>query len=383
LTSRSEALARLQAFMPKVPRYASARNYVRPGYEEVSRLSHWIRYRAISEEECVTTVLDHHSPKTAEKFLQEILWRTYWKGWLELHPTVWAEYLTESATLLQSHGRSEEYCRAISGDTSLSFFNDWVSELIQTGYLHNHTRMWFASVWIFTLKLPWQLGACFMFHHLLDADPASNTLSWRWVAGLQTPGKHYVARPDNISTCSDGRWSPKPSELASDPTPLFSRTTPALQELTAARDDTPPGGALILLHDDDLSADLSPEMNCTGAHYCLFTPSSHEASNPKSAFVSTLRQDTTLRCAASLVTSAEDISALAGTIGTAEVHAMIPRIGFERGDISALEERLTRAGIAVVWRRRAWDVGLMPLARGGFFKFWERARTIVLARRTS
>ncbi len=69
-----------------------------------------------------------------------------------------------------------------------------------TGYLHNHARMWFASIWIFTLRLPWELGADFFLRHLLDGDPASNTLSWRWVGGMQTMGKTYLARADNIAT---------------------------------------------------------------------------------------------------------------------------------------------------------------------------------------
>ena len=50
--------------------------------------------------------------------------------------------------------------------------------------------MWFSSIWIFTLDLPWQLGAEFFMKYLRDGDPASNTLSWRW-----TPkGKNYVAQ---------------------------------------------------------------------------------------------------------------------------------------------------------------------------------------------
>ena len=72
--------------------------------------------------------------------------------------------------------------------------------------------MWFASIWIFTLNLPWELGANFFYRNLLDADEASNTLSWRWVAGLHTSGKFYLARQDNIekysrtSTISSGRF---------------------------------------------------------------------------------------------------------------------------------------------------------------------------------
>ena len=59
--------------------------------------------------------------------------------------------------------------------------------------------MWFASIWIFTLGLPWQKGAEFFMKYLLDGDAASNTLSWRWVGGLQTKGKHYLAQSWNIS----------------------------------------------------------------------------------------------------------------------------------------------------------------------------------------
>jgi deoxyribodipyrimidine photo-lyase len=83
--------------------------------------------------------------------------------------------------------------RAVNGQTGLTCFESWVTELVETGYLHNHARMWFASIWILTLGLPWRLGAVFLYRHLLDGDAASNTLGWRWVAGLQTRGKPYPA----------------------------------------------------------------------------------------------------------------------------------------------------------------------------------------------
>ena len=67
--------------------------------------------------------------------------------------------------------------------------------------------MWFASIWIFTLKLPWQQGAAFFLEHLLDGDSASNTLSWRWVAGLQTKGKHYLAKSWNIEKFTENRFT--------------------------------------------------------------------------------------------------------------------------------------------------------------------------------
>ena len=66
--------------------------------------------------------------------------------------------------------------------------------------------MLFASIWIFTLKLPWQKGAEFFMRHLYDGDAASNTLSWRWVAGIQTKGKNYLAKSWNISKFTNGKY---------------------------------------------------------------------------------------------------------------------------------------------------------------------------------
>ena len=67
--------------------------------------------------------------------------------------------------------------------------------------------MWFASIWIFTLKLPWQLGAKFFLENLKDGDASSNTLSWKWVAGLQTKGKNYLANSRNIEKFTNNRYS--------------------------------------------------------------------------------------------------------------------------------------------------------------------------------
>jgi len=168
-------------------------------------LSPYLRYRLITEEEVAREVLARFAFSTVEKFLQEVAWRTYWKGWLEMRPTVWQRYLDELMAL-----PSPEDCKAaMEGRTGIACFDAWCRELVETGYLHNHARMWFASIWIFTLNLPWQAGADFFYRHLLDGDPASNTLSWRWVAGLHTKGKHYLARAENIERYTEGRFDPK------------------------------------------------------------------------------------------------------------------------------------------------------------------------------
>ena len=130
------------------------------------------------------------------------------EGWLEMRPSVWEDYTAKTEALLKQFEKLPDYQNAISGNTGINCFDHWAQELIETGYLHNHARMWFSSIWIFTLKLPWQLGAHFFLSHLLDGDPASNTLSWRWTAGLQTVGKHYIARAENIEKFTQGKFNP-------------------------------------------------------------------------------------------------------------------------------------------------------------------------------
>lgn len=210
-STRSAGLDRLQNFLPYAAQdYAQGRNRDR-GPEQpaaVSKLSPYIRYRMISEKEILAQVFAVHGPEAAQKFIEEILWRTYWKGWLELHPSLWEFYLDE-----RDSDKQFVDCKILqqaeTGQTGIEGFDDWAIELTTTGYLHNHARMWFASIWIFTLQLPWTLGADFFLRHLVDADVASNTLSWRWVAGLHTRGKSYLATADNIFRHTGGRFNPK------------------------------------------------------------------------------------------------------------------------------------------------------------------------------
>ena len=203
--ARTAGLARLSALAEIVGQYAAARNYA-DGLT-TTRLSPYLRRRLVLEEEVLGFARTVGPFGRVEKFMQEVVWRTYWKGWLEARPGVWHAYLARLRSLddtLPQTDRDRLAC-AIAGTTDMPYFNAWREELTATGYLHNHERMWFASVWVFTLKLPWELGARFFLDHLLDGDPASNTLSWRWVAGLQTPGKHYLARADNIAKYTHGR----------------------------------------------------------------------------------------------------------------------------------------------------------------------------------
>ena len=172
----------------------------------VSCLSPYVTHGVISEVELIQKSLNKYSFVKNEKFIQEIMWRTFWKGWMELRPDVWADYLLELNQIKDKYKNDQDYKKAVEGSTEIQCFNEWVDELKENNYLHNHARMWFASIWIFTLELPWQLGAEFFMQHLYDGDPASNTLGWRWVAGIQTQGKNYLASEWNIKKFTDNRF---------------------------------------------------------------------------------------------------------------------------------------------------------------------------------
>jgi len=204
-TSRSSALNKLNSFIENdILNYNSKRNFDFgiKNRNNVSCLSPYITHRLITEYETVKKVLLKHPFQKVDKFIQEIFWRIYWKGWLELRPKVWSDFTGD----LKDINEDDNYKKAINGETQIKCFNDWVKELKENNYLHNHTRMWLASIWIFTLNLPWQKGAEFFIKNLLDGDAASNTLSWRWVAGLQTKGKHYVAQSWNINKFTNNKY---------------------------------------------------------------------------------------------------------------------------------------------------------------------------------
>ena len=209
LNNRNDALKKLDDFIEKnLLEYTKLRNFDFgiQNRKNTSCLSPYVTHGVINEVEIINKVLKKHLFSKSEKFIQEVLWRIYWKGWLELRPGVWADYLMSIKTHREKYKANKNYLNAIEGNTNIQCFDDWVKELKETNYLHNHARMWFASIWIFTLDLPWELGAEFFLKHLYDGDAASNTLGWRWVAGIQTPGKHYLASEWNIKKFTNNRY---------------------------------------------------------------------------------------------------------------------------------------------------------------------------------
>ncbi len=389
--SREEGLRRLERFLPFAGRsYAKLRNYdLGPGeHRHVSTLSPWIRHRIILEDEVVSAVLERHSFSAAEKFIQEIFWRTYWKGWLELRPGVWKDYrerITALVAELEHNGdlrsRWEE---ATASRTGIECFDAWSGELIQTGYLHNHARMWFASIWIFTLELPWELGADFFLRHLLDGDPASNTLSWRWVAGLQTRDKTYLARPENIARYTEGRFHPV-SQLSTTARPLAGAIPPPpiAPPRCVSWDRALPTG--LLLTEEDLHPDflLNEGPPFRGAVFFQATEqrSPLDLSPNVLHFVQGALAYTRDRLEVQLQLMNEPVHGADATnsivdwsmrLGLRQIVTPYVPVGPTAEALDPLSERLSEHGVALITALRRWDQLAWPHATRGFFQFREK-----------
>ena len=198
-TKKSELIINIKKFSKnELSNYSAKRNFdYGPPHKNVSKLSPYLRRRFMSENEILKIVLQDHKISHLDKFIEEIFWRTYWRGWLEFHPWIYHQFEEKNRK------------KFIPKKTGIKCFDYWTDEIIQTGYLHNHSRMWYASIWIFTLGYSLEDGINFFKNNLIDWCPASNTLGWRWVAGLQTIGKPYLANSDNINKFTNNRFNPK------------------------------------------------------------------------------------------------------------------------------------------------------------------------------
>jgi deoxyribodipyrimidine photo-lyase len=382
--TRKAALQQLQEFVPRAGRdYTSHRNfdYGVDRRDNVSGLSPWLRYRCISEAEVVSAVLQQHTMAAADKFIQEVFWRSYWKGWLEMRPAVWSTYRQEVEHLHRQSEWQQALQQATAGQTGIDCFDHWCTELTTTGYLHNHARMWFASIWIFTLKLPWQLGADFFLQHLLDGDVASNTLSWRWVAGLHTKGKYYLARADNIAKYTDGRFNPS-RQLVGDAIALTEQHNFECQALPSPDSVKPGGKTGLLLCDDDLHPEVSVNSDCVIAFSARRDVSPRGTSVLVNSFVDALVTDTLQRIAnvselpaiCTTVSQVVDV-AVAQQLDTL-VTAYVP-VGPNRDVLESLQISLQAQGIELITVRRQWDETVWPHAGKGFFALKKKIPSLV------
>ncbi len=376
----------MQGFVPGMgDRYAQRRNFDHGAgaHRDVSTLSPYIRRRLVLERDLVAAALHAHGPDDAEKFVQEVIWRGYFKGWLEQRPAIWSGYRDGLARDLAALDRDRQLRRRVeqaeTGTSGLACFDAWAQELAETGYLHNHARMWFASIWIFTLGLPWRLGADFFLRHLLDGDPASNTLGWRWVAGLHTRGKPYKAEAWNIAKFTGQRFEPQVSDLANEVQSLEAEEPEGLPKVTPPRSPvTPKPGvptALLITEEDcrvedfDLGAqDIRATATLSASHLRSPRPVAAHVGDFETAALA----DAAARAggaATSMPAAAPgDLARWALRAGASQIATPYVPTGPLRDWLLQAEPELASHGIALCEWRRDWDAAIWPHATAGYFK---------------
>lgn len=378
--------ASLKTFAPQMgKRYTNGRNFDRGAgqHRDVSMLSPYVRRRIVLEQDLVTTALQAHGLENAEKFIQEVFWRSYFKGWLERRPVIWDLYkdglIQDLEALNRDRSLRKRVERAEAGQTGLDYFDSWAEELVETGYLHNHARMWFASIWIFSLELPWRLGADFFYRHLLDGDPASNTLGWRWVAGLHTRGKPYHAQAWNIAKFTNNRFNPRPADLSEVVEGLENEEPEGLPDVSPLRilQAPDPNRPTVLLITEE---DCRPEdfdfssLNLVG---CATLTASHLRSPlAVSPLVEKFEQGALGDTASHInldITELwagvpSDLAQWASRAGATQIVTPFIPTGPLRDWILEATPTLNEAGIEFVEWRRDWDEAIWRYATAGFFK---------------
>jgi deoxyribodipyrimidine photo-lyase len=374
---REQGIAKLKEFSENhLSNYAKSRNfdYGPSKRDNVSNLSKYITHRIIDEQEVIQTAHSKFAYIKIEKFIQEVFWRTYWKGWLEMRPRVWTSYI-EDLKQLEKQKDSVEYQQAISGKTSIECFNDWANELIKYNYLHNHARMWFASIWIFTLKLPWQLGADFFLKHLLDGDAASNTLSWRWVAGLQTKGKNYLATKFNINTFSAKKY--EVLKLNDQASPLFETTSFEIQPLHF--DKVENENSLFLLH--NLDSNFLQKFQNKYQYYALLDFNSILESKNYSKqvldFKSSINEELIGQLKSNfnsnlVIKNEEDLLKIVKDKNIKNIITPYINCGYENDFMNEIKKK-----IKITYLARDYDQFCYPFATKGFFGFKEQIPKIL------
>ena len=196
-----EALqARLDAVDPAG--YSRSRNFLNG---KITQLSPYIRHGMVSLSKVRNLALDRANRKAdAEKLIQELAWREFWQLVRRDHP----EWIWNDAEAYKTGFAASDYADDLPddiahGQTGVAAIDDIIDMLVSTGYLHNHLRMYLASYICHWRRVKWQAGARFMLCHLIDADAASNNLSWQWIASTYSR-KPYIFNLENMQKyCGD------------------------------------------------------------------------------------------------------------------------------------------------------------------------------------
>ena len=364
-TNKADIYKNLDFFIENfLQNYASKRNFdLGPPHPNVSKLSPYIKRRFLSEKEILETIFPKYSLNLVDKFVQEIFWRTYWRGWLEFHPKVYSEF----------EKNIKQY--EIPKKTGIECFDHWTEELLDTGYLHNHARMWYASIWIFTLKRSWEEGAKFFSDYLIDWCPASNTLGWRWVAGLQTIGKNYIARSENIKTFTNNKFYPE-NQLNETSSPIHSEINLNKHIISKIQYDEvniknlDKSNLGLVLTNNDLSLHKSINKNTDHFAKCLF----YMKSKSKSILVNNFEKDLFLNVLEDIpdcefISSFDKLVTWAKSKKIKNLIFPFETVGNKILNDENLLSRLKSENINYIFLLRDWDKNSFPYTKKGFFPF--------------
>lgn len=211
-TTYTDIVKRIEAVDPIS--YGKTRNYIDG---DVSYLSPYISRGVISTRQVMEITLERgFQTSDIQKFLQELAWRDYWQLiWLSKDEKIF-EDLRHPQPQVQHH---EVPSALINANTGIEAIDTAIEEFYQTGYLHNHVRMYIASIACNIGNSHWWAPSQWMYYHLLDGDLASNSLSWQWVAGSNS-NKKYFANQENINkycnTQQSGTFLDVPYEAFND-----------------------------------------------------------------------------------------------------------------------------------------------------------------------
>lgn len=416
---RAAAEAALAAIDPA--RYGASRNHLDGA---VTRLSPYIRHGVLTLPEvrdAVFSWLDargFHTPERraeglhiAGKLINELGWRDYWQRlWRQLGDGIWLDREPLKTGLPAAHYSPELPADLTEARTGLACMDGFSRELQELGWLHNHARMWMGSYLVHWRRVQWQVGARWFLQHLLDGDPASNNLSWQWLASSFS-SKPYIFNRDNLERFSAGRYCRACPAAAAGTCPfdasyeelqarLFPRGLTAVEPLAGEAsgavyaDGYPrisakthhPHTPLLWIHDAALGP-ANPALQAHPAQPAVFVFDAVDAVN---APLSANRQRFLQECAATLPLEqrrgvvAQELLAAARHHGADAIvtsQAVDPRFAAIAAELEALQQHEPQSQrLPLIALEPAPFVELdEPVDLGRFSRYWRRAERKVWA----
>ncbi|MFN5253887.1 MAG: FAD-binding domain-containing protein [Chitinophagaceae bacterium] len=183
-TEYEKALERVNAIDPI--KYAKTRNFING---QITYLSPYISRGVISTKQVMEKIIEKQYPYPAiEKIIQELAWREFFQRvWQTKLEQIWDDLKQDQQEVVH-HQMITSIQKANTGIESIDFA---INGLYEKGYMHNHSRMYLASIACNIGKAHWIESSRWMYYHLLDGDIASNNCSWQWVAGAFSSKKYY------------------------------------------------------------------------------------------------------------------------------------------------------------------------------------------------